>query len=348
MRSRLSLGVAAVLVVGTAAGLLAKTSAPPAIEIRQDELDPEDRLAPRVLERIGRVLRSNESLFGAPPIDFCRKLRGEDRDRCADAVSSVGRAEIAGVVEVEENARLKHGGREWPNSEAVSNFLRIRLAVPIRKEGHSTEHEASVVVFRSRAGDRADTCVFPLEHWSWSAMDRPERFAQPPVGICGDRMLTVAEYLVEQAPESAPVVLRFLSEPEARAWQARDPERIKWDSPYTSGHPYAKYFLLDSLRWWRGGAPPARREGYAWAVRFERLPLAKIRALEESGDVFLDVFEDAEQIELTNVTREGLVALLAERPSVLIDTSGPNDTEPRFAPLPPPPERGDRDAAPPA
>lgn len=348
MTSRLPMGLAVVLVFGTATSLLANADAPRTIEIRQDELDPEDRLAPRVLERIGRVLLANESLLGAPPIDFCRKLRGEDRKRCVEAVSSIARSEIDGVVAVEENARLKNGGREWPNSQAVSNFLRLRLSVPLRKQGHSTEHEASVVVFRSRRGDRADTCVFPLEHWSWSAMDRPERFAQPPVGVCGDRTLTVAQYLVEQAPDAAPVVLRFLSEPEARAWQAGDPERIKWDSPYTSGHPYAKYFLLDSLRWWRGGAPPARRKGYAWAVRFEHLPLAKIRALEESGDVFLDVFEDAEQIELTNVTRAGLVALLAERPEVLIDTSGPNDTAPRFAPLPPPREPEDRDASPPA
>lgn len=348
MRSRLTVGLAAVLVLGTATGLPAKAGAPPRIEIRQGELDPEDHLAPRVLERIGRVLRANESLFGAPPIDFCRKLRGKERSRCVDDVSRVARSEIAGVVDVQENARLKDGGREWPNSEAVSNFLRIRLAVPIRKLGHSTEHEASVVVFRSRAGDRADTCIFPLEHWSWSAMDRPERFSQPPVGVCGDRSLTVAQYLMEQTPDAAPVVLRFLSEPEARAWHVGDPERIKWDSPYTAGHPYAKYFLLDSLRWWRGGAPPARREGYAWAVRFDRLPLAKIRALEESGHMFLDVFEDAEQIELTNVTKEGLVALLAEEPVVLIDTSEPNDTGPRFVPFAPPPEPEDRDAAPPA
>jgi hypothetical protein len=176
--------------------------------------------------------------------------------------------------------------------------------------------------------------VFPLEHWSWSGLERPERFAQAPVGECDGRALTVTEYLLERVPDAKPVALRFLAEPEARAWQSRDPERIKWDGGYTTGHPYAKYFLLDSTRWWRGGTPGARRDAYAWALRITPLPLPLVRDLEKRGDAFLDVFEDAAQIELTSVTKQGLQALLARHPEVLIDLSAPGDAGPRFSPAP--------------
>ncbi len=299
-------------------------------EIRQDQLDADERVPQAVATKITRVLHRNRAYLGASPIEFCRKMSTQERATCISEIEDASGSQIAGVIEIEESSRLQEGGRDWPNAGSVSEFRRLRLSVPLAIGARTARHEANMVSFRSARGEAHELCVFPLEHWSWSAMERPERFSHAPVGICGDREQTVTEYLLEQEPDAAPVVLRFLSEPEARAWQARDPERIKWDSPYTAGHPYAKYFLLDSLRWWRGGRPPARREGYAWAVRIPRLPLSRIRELEKSGDVFLDIFEDGAQIELTNVTKEGLVALLAEKPDVLVDHSGSEDTAPRF------------------
>lgn len=308
----------------------ASTATPPPVEIVQVDLDEDERISEVEAAVVARVLATNESFFGAHPVEFCRRLPAEERKACRTEVESVALSEIDGAAAIEENSELDEGGREWPNAASVSNFRRLRLSVPLRKGERKATHEAMVVLFDSARGATTERCAFPLEHWSWSAMDRPERFSRVPVGVCSDRELSVTEYLLEQAPDAAPVVLRFLSEPEARAWAAGDPERIKWDSPYTAGHPYAKYFLLDSQRWWRGGSPPARREGYAWAIRIDALPLRQIRALEERGMMFLDIFEEAAQIELTNVTREGLVAILAEKPEVLVDASGPDDTAPRF------------------
>ncbi|MDG2306236.1 MAG: hypothetical protein P8R42_16610 [Candidatus Binatia bacterium] len=308
------------------------TAAP--LEVRQDDLDDDERVAPEIAATVGRVLQRNSAYLGAPPIHFCRRMSVEERKACIPEVEATRESTIDGPVDIEENTELDEGGRDWPNTETVSEFRRLRLSVPLAKGERRTRHEANIVSFRSQKNGGEELCIFPLEHWSWSEMDRPERFRQAPIGICGDRELTVTEYLVEQEPDAAPVVLRFLSEPEAQAWKAHDPERIKWESPYTSGHPYAKYFLLDSLRWWRGGSAPSPNEGYAWAVRFKSLPLRRILELEKNGDVFLDVFEDGAQIELTNVTRGGLLALLAEKPAVLIDASSPEATEPRFEPFP--------------
>lgn len=314
----------------------AETAQPTAaIEIRQDELARDERLPPDVLAEIARVLRRNQALLGAAAFDFCRKVSKEERSRCMDRMDALPRSQIAGPVSVEYVSELSDGGKEWPNADDVSDFRRVRLSVPLAKADRTTEHEADVVLFRSKRGDNEERCIFPLEHWSWSEMDRPERFSKPPSGTCNGRESTVTEYLVERAPEAAPMALRFLSLPEARAWLSGDPEKIKWDSPYTADHPYAKYFMLDSLRWWRGGSgsKAPKNEGYAWAVRIDRLPLTRVLRLEKTGDVFLDIFEDGAQIELTNLTKRGLEALLAEKPAVLIDTSGPGDTAPRFEPF---------------
>lgn len=329
-----SLGLLLHALVPSAAALAGPERAPEAIEIRQGELDDDERLSPADIDAIAHVLQSNQAYLGAPPFDFCRRLPKAERDGCLADVEAVRQSGIAGAVEVTEVSDLAEGGNDWPNAEAVSDFRRVRVSVPLSKGNRRTEHEANLVTFRSKRGDADERCVFPLEHWSWSEMDRPERFSHAPRGLCGDRTLTVGDYLLEQAPKATPVVLRFLSEPEAHAWNAHDPERIKWDSPYTAGHPYAKYFLLDSLRWWRGGGGKrARNAGYAYAVRFESLPLSRIHALEKKGDVFLDIFEDGAQIELTNVTKAGLEALLAEKPAVLIDASDPDASAPDFQPL---------------
>lgn len=313
------------------------TPAPAAgpIEIRQDALDEEERLPPERILPASRVLAQNRALFGAQPIDFCRRMAREERLACLPEVEAISDAKIAGPVELIEVSNLRDGGKEWPNAGRVSDFRRLRFRVPLAKGSHRTRHEANIVEFRSGEGDDGELCTFPLEPWTWSEMERPERFRQASIGECGGRKQTVTEYLLEQAPNAAPEVLRFLSEPEARAWQSRDPERIKWESSYTAGHPYAKFFLLDSDRWWRGGTK-TRRDGYGWAVRIPELPLQKIRAWEARGDLFLDIFEDGAQIELTNVTRAGLLELLGEDPEVLIDVSEAGDIEPRFQPLPAP------------
>lgn len=307
----------------------------PPLEIKQDDLDDDERLAPDVIAEIGRVVRLNQAYLGAPEFDFCRRLSKEERASCMERVGAISRSEIAGPVSIEQVSELSEGGKEWPNAKDVSGFRRVRLSIPLAKQDRTAEHGADVVVFDSRRGDETERCVFPLEHWAWSEMDRRERFSQAPIGRCNGIEQTVTEYLVARAPDAAPVVLRFLSNPEAKAWRSRDPEKIKWDSPYTSGHPYAKYFLLDSLRWWRGGggAKAPKNDGYAWAVRIDQLPLTRILELEKSGDVFLDVFEDGAQIELTNLTKKGLEAILAEKPAVLVDVSGPDDTAPRFEPF---------------
>lgn len=323
----------AVLLAVALLGASCQTSSAPApIEIRQDDLDDEERISRATAALVARVLRLNQAYLGAAPFDFCRRMSQEERASCIKEVESTTTSEIAGVVDLEEVSDLDEGGKEWPNAQAVSGFRRLRLSVPLAKGVRTTQHEANVVTFQTRSGATTEACVFPFEHWSWSEMDRPERFSHAPIGICGDREMTVGAYLLEHAPDAEPQVLRFLAEPEARAWQSRDPERIKWDSPYTSGHPYAKYFLLDSLRWWRGGGgtQAGRNDGYAWAVRIERLPLSRIREWEKNGHMFLDIFEDGAQIELTNVTRAGLTALLAEKPAVLVDTSSPGDPTPRF------------------
>lgn len=326
----------AVVAVAVLIGASCQTiSAPASIEIRQDDLDEDERVSPNTLLQVARVLRLNQAYLGAAPFDFCRRTSHEERDTCLGEVEAVQGSGIAGAVRLEEVSDLDDGGKEWPNARAVSDFQRLRLSVPLAKGARTTEHEANVITFQTKRGATSESCVFPLEHWSWSEMDRPERFAHAPIGVCGDREMTVSAYLLEHAPDAEPQILRFLSEPEARAWQSRDPERIKWDSPYTAGHPYAKYFLLDSLRWWRGGrgTNSGPNDGYAWAVRIESLPLSRIRDLEKNGDMFLDIFEDGAQIELTNVTKAGLLALLAEKPAVLVDTSDPDDRAPRFEPL---------------
>jgi len=317
----------------------ARSSEPPSaaaapIEIRQDQLDEDERIPVAVATTVARVLRANREFLGADPIDFCGRMVPAQRTACLAEATRIPTAEIDGPALLEENAELREGGREWPGATAaVSAFRRLRLAVPLRKGSRTTTHEATLVVFDSRSGATTERCVFPLEHWSWSELHRPERFAHAPVGVCNDRALTVTEYLLERAPDAAPTALRFLSETEARAWRSDDPEQIKWESPYTAGHPYAKYFLLDSERWWRGGTRAARRDRYAWAVRIRRLPLRRLRELEQRGALFLDIFEDAAQIELTSVTEEGLRALLDEEPEILVDVSGAGATAPRFEPF---------------
>ena len=305
------------------------------VTMTQEDLDEDERLPAPLLEVVAEVLKENRPLLGAPAIEFCRRMSNNQRIFCLGDMKSRKHVGIPGPVEVIENSELTEGGKDWPNAEDVSDFRRIRLRVPLSKGKRVTRHEANVVIFTSKKGDGEETCVFPLEQWTWSEMDRPERFRQAPVGFCDGKKSTVGAYLAERRPEATPEVLRFLSKPEAEAWVSGDPEKIKWDSPYTTGHPYAKFFLLDSTRWWRGGNAGPRRDGYAWAVRFPALSLKKMVELEASGDLFLDIFEEGAQIELTNVTKDGLVALLAENPEVLVDTSEPDATEPRFEPFAP-------------
>lgn len=303
------------------------------IAVHQDDLDEDRKLPRRIVERAARVLARNQALLGAHPTEFCGRRPAAQRSQCRAEVDAIGAAEIGNAPSIFENSPLDQGGTQWPNRANVSQFRRLRLSVPLRKGDHTTSREISMVWFRSEQGDETEDCLFPLEHWSWSEMDRPERFAQAPVGICANRELTVTQHLVEQAPEAELFAMRFLSEPEARAWAAGDPERIKWESAYTAGHPYAKYFLLNSLRWWRGGTPSNLSSGYGWAIRIEDLDLKRIRELEEDGELFLNIFEDGAQIELTNRTRAGLVALLKEKHQVFVDASELSATEPRLEPL---------------
>lgn len=309
----------------------------PAVQLTmtQEDLDEDERLAAPLLEVVAEVLKENRVLLGAPAIEFCRRMSNNQRIFCLGDMKSRKNVGIPGPVEVIENSELTEGGKDWPNADDVSDFRRIRLRVLLSKGKRVTWHEANVVIFTSKDGDADETCVFPLEQWTWSEMDRPERFRQAPVGFCDGKKSTFGAYLAERRPEATAEVLRFLSKPEAEAWVSGDPEKIKWDSPYTTGHPYAKFFLLDSTRWWRGGNAGPRRDGYAWAVRFPALSLKKMVDLEASGELFLDIFEEGAQVELTNVTKDGLVALLAENPEVLVDTSEPDATQPRFEPFEP-------------
>ncbi|MBM4268926.1 MAG: hypothetical protein FJ144_20305 [Deltaproteobacteria bacterium] len=327
-----------VLLAASVGVLLAASVGPAAAaQLRQDALPRDLRLSPDEAARVARVVERNRAFLGARPLEFCKDAPAAERTSCLEEVERIAESKIDGPLEVTENGEATRVGEEWPGAGEdyrVEGGRRVRVSVPIRKGERAAVAEASVLVFTSRRGEASEACFFPLEHWTWADLDRPERFAHAPVGVCGkDRELTLADYLVEQSPDAAPWAIRFLSEPEARAWQSGDPEKIKHTSPYTAGHPYAKYFLLGSLRWWRGGKPPARRPEYGWVVRIDELPLRRVRELEKQGELFLDVFEDGAQVELTNVTREGLVSLLAEKPVVYTDRSGPGDRAPELVPL---------------
>jgi hypothetical protein len=264
----------------------------------------------------------------------------DERKACVARVAALAHPVPGAPIEVVDVRDLPDAGKEWPGAAAkrASHFQQIDVELPLGKADRSVDKALSLIRFRSKLSSGGEeTCLFPMNHWYWSNVDLPDRFAQAPRGICGERTLSLTQYLLEQPPPASDLwAIRFLSRSEAEAWLSKDPERIKHVGAWNQGHEYAKFFLLGSLRWWRGGRHVDEpNPDYAHAVRLSELPLERVLALERNGDAYLDIFEDGSEIELTIVTRRGLEALLAMQPEVLADRSAAGETAPRLEPMPP-------------
>jgi hypothetical protein len=288
---------------------------------------------------IPAVVESNVALLDAPDAQFCVGIRDTNaREECRKKVAAIPHATPAGAIDVFAVGEASAAGRDWPGRDRVSNFRRIEGRLPIEKAGLRADRDLTFLCFDSRTPDGgAERCVFPASHWFWSAMSLPDRFAAPPRGVCGGtRVVSFTEYLRERPPPADSLwAIRFLSRAEADAWSSGKPERIKRRGSYNPDHEYAKFFLVNSLAWWRGTLPQAPRPDYAFAVRLPALSLDRILELERSGDAFLNIFEEGESIELTLIDRAAVAFALAQRPEILEDVSGAGATGPELRPYAP-------------
>jgi hypothetical protein len=319
--------------------LLAATGRAASVGVRVPEEDVARLLPDACRDAIPAVVESNAVLLDAPDAQFCVGIGDASaREECRRSVGAVAHASPVGDVSVFAVREAPAAGRDWPGRDRVSKFLLVEARIPIEKAGRRETRDVSFLCFDSRTPNGGtERCVFPASHWFWSALSLPDRFAAPPRGVCGGtRVLSLTEYLREQPPRASELwAIRFLSEAEARAWTTGDPERIKWRGSYNQDHEYAKFFLVNSLAWWRGTRPQEPRPDYAFAVRLSGLPLDRVLALERNGDAFLNIFEEGESIELTLVDRAALVEALALRPEVLEDVSAAGANGPELRPYAP-------------
>lgn len=276
--------------------------------------------------RVRAVVGANAALLGARDVEFC----GVNDASCRAEMDAATTTRIDSPPLVLEVEAAPRAGREWPGQTRLSDARRIIAEVNFSRAGRTARREVPLLSFQLGDGKRRSACVFPLEHWEWSGMRLPQRFAMAPMGICGERLLSVADLLAEsRAPGSAPWAIRFLSEAEAQRWEAGDVEALRHDTGWNPAHPFAKYFFLESMRWWRaGGTQPT--PDHAAAIRLPRVPLEEVRRLSRSGDAFLDFYDDGEQVELTIVTRTGLQHALRWPWESLRDRSPLEASAPRF------------------
>jgi hypothetical protein len=320
--------------------LLATPTRATSVAVRVPEEDVARRLPDPCRESISEVVESNVALLDAPDAQFCIGIEDANaREECRRSVAAIPHASPVGEIHVFAVGEAPAAGRDWPGRDRVSNFLRVEARIPIDKAGRRAKRDVTFLCFDSRTPSGGEErCLFPASHWFWSALSLPDRFAAPPRGVCGGkRVLSFTEYLRERPPSpDALWAIRFLSRAEADAWSSGDPERIKRRGSYNQDHEYAKFFLVNSLAWWRGTHPQEPRPDYAYAVRLPALSLDRVLELERNGDAFLNIFEEGESIELTLIDRAALVAALAERPEILEDVSGVGAAGPELRPYPPP------------
>lgn len=289
--------------------------------------------------RTRAVVSANAALLGARDIEFCKV----DDAACLAAVRAAPRTHIETPPMIVSAEAAPTAGREWPPGVAPLRAQRVVAEVHFSRAGHRARREVPLLAF-ALATDKGElACVFPMEHWEWSDMHLPDRFAMAPLGICGQRQLSVAGLWAQDredtkntedtkgqpGPDAAPWAIRFLSETEAELWESGDLDALHNDSGWNPAHPFAKYFFLESLRWWRaGGTEP--RAAQAAAIRLPRVPIGELRELSRKGDAFLDIYDDGEQIELTIVTRAGLQRALAWPWESLRDRAAAGATAPEF------------------
>jgi hypothetical protein len=281
-------------------------------------------------KRLARVILRNQPLLGARPSELC----APDDTACNQAVNETP-ARVTGPVEILAIRVARNAGLEWPGNARLKNARRVEVRVVFARGPARAHREIPLLVFTLVTDDKEAACIFPVEHWEWSDMTLPQRFAMAPIGICDEQEISVTELLQRiLAPEATPWAIRFLSREESRAWSSNDPSALRRESLWNPGYPYAKYFFLESMRWWRGGDGRAS-DAHAAALRLPALPLADVQKLSSRGDAFLDLYEDGAQIEFTIVSRAGLIEVLSWPREALTDTSPADATVPRLVPTTP-------------
>ena len=298
----------------------------PALEV---DPDSSDQLSPLERARIGKVIQINQSLLGAEEREYCP----QSELPCLESVTAEAAPNTIEALRVESIWPEQQAGSEWPTRIRPTNSRRVQVRADWRKGQGAASRSLALLLFSlPRAKSKTD-CVFPLEHWEWSGMARPERFAMAPRGICGDREISVTDLFPSLEPRQPVWAIRFLSLEEGRKWISGSVEALRRPGTWNAGHGYAKFFFLHSMRWWRGGGTkPSPR--YAAAVRLIELPLDDLQRLSANNDAFLNFYEDGAQIELTVVSREGLAQVLQWPMELLIDTSEPDARGPKLQAAP--------------
>ncbi len=285
--------------------------------------------------RVEQVIRINQTLLGAEQREYCPKGAA----RCLKSIEAdTGRTLIA-PQRVESIWPAEDAGTEWPTRLRPKDPRRLQVRVHWRKGEGAASRSVPLLLFTAPAPNTdpqqapGTPCVFPIEHWEWSGMARPERFAMAPRGICGDKELSVTDLIVQLEPAQPIWAIRFLSLEEGRKWLSDSLEELRQPGTWTADHGYAKFFFLQSMRWWRGGGARLSPR-YAAAVRINEVPLLDLQGLSTSKDAFLDLYEDGAQIELTVVSRKGLGEVLGWPMELLLDASGPEARRPDLRPAP--------------
>lgn len=303
-------------------------------------LDPDTGGSLSVVElvQVRKAISANQHLLGAQDREYCP--RGQSA--CLESLGQSSARTIVAPLRIESIWPEPKAGTEWPTRIRPLNPRRLQVRVHWKQGKGIASRSLPLLIFsRPKAGEK-ESCVFPIEHWEWSGMDRPERFAMAPLGICGKNQLNVIELLLSLSPNRPIWAIRFLSPEEGQKWIDGSSEDLQREGTWTAGYPYAKFFFLESMRWWRGGdgKPSA---SYTGAIRFPDLPLLDLQSLSQSGDAFLDLYEEGAQIELTIVTRAGLEKVLRWPMEFLIDQAAADAMSPDLQPAPPPSRSATRD-----
>ncbi len=265
-------------------------------------------------------LSLNTALLGEKPEIFCAGIAPAQRLACIERVKAAA-TEIVGQPEIIEIAPLQRGAEDWPNRSRIGAVERLEVSLLMRRADRSLPKRVSLVRFEHRGRKGKEVCLFPLAHAQWSNEELPQRYAAAPRGLCGTRTLDFATLLAEDLQgKPGPNAIRFVSCEEAEIWRQRDVAGLARAGTWNPGHPFAKFFFLDSFAFWRGEGPQARTD-YACALRIPALPLRRMRELSASGDAWFSVYDEGRQIELTSVTRTGLEALLSLPLEILDDVS---------------------------
>ncbi|MDG1400232.1 MAG: hypothetical protein P8K76_00320 [Candidatus Binatia bacterium] len=288
-------------------------------------------LTPVEITRIEKVITLNQELLGAQDREYCPR----GKEACLQTLRGEVPRRLIRPFRIESLWPESKAGSEWPTRIRPRDPRRLQVRVHWQRGAGTASRSVPLLIFSRSLAEGTESCVFPIEHWEWSAMDRPERFAMAPQGICGEKQLNVVELLLSLDPDRPIWAIRFLSPEEGQKWIDGSSQDLRREGTWTAGYPYAKFFFLESMRWWRGGdGKPSTR--YNAAVRFPDLPLRDLQRLSRSGEAFLDLYEEGAQVELTIVNRKGLEEALRWPIEFLIDQAPAHATRPDLQPAPPP------------